>query len=399
MGEEATRKKLEAMKIHEYQAKDLLKALGTPVPRGGLAHTPEETRQRAKELGSPVVVVKAQIHAGGRGKAGGVKLVRSAEEAEAVAAALLGKNLVTHQTGPKGSLVRKLWVEEGLEIQREFYLSLLLDRERGCLCFMASAEGGMEIEEIAAASPEKILRKPVDMAAGFQPYVGRSLAFQLGLSAALAQRFCKLCSTLFAAYVEYDASLIEINPLVLLKSGEFVVLDCKMELDDNALFRQPKLLALEDVHESDARELEAKASGLAYISLEGNIGCMVNGAGLAMATMDAIGLAGGNPANFLDVGGSADKERVSKAFKLILEDKQVRAVLVNIFGGIMCCDVIAEGVVAAAKEVGLKLPLVVRLQGTNMEKGKALLAASGLPIIPADSLQEAAQTAVSVALQ
>ena len=385
------------MKIHEYQAKELLKAWGAPTPRGSLAHTPEEAAACARQLGTSVVAVKAQIHAGGRGKAGGVKLAKSPEEAAAAAAALLGKQLVTHQTGPKGSLVRKLWLEEGLHIEREFYLSLLLDRERGCLCFMACAEGGMEIEEVAAASPEKILHKPVDMAAGFQPHVGRSLAFQLGLSGAAVQHFCKLCHTLWQAYVEYDACVIEINPLVLLKSGALCVLDCKMELDDNALLRQPKLLALEDVHESDARELEAKAVGLAYISLEGNIGCMVNGAGLAMATMDAIGLAGGRPANFLDVGGSADKARVSKAFKLILEDTQVKAVLVNIFGGIMRCDVIAEGIIAAAKETGLKLPLVVRLQGTNREQGKALLEASGLSIIPADSLQEAAQAAVSVA--
>jgi len=387
------------MKIHEYQAKELLKAFGAPVPRGALAHTPEEVERHARQLGTGVVVVKAQIHAGGRGKAGGVRLAKSPKEAKEVAAGLLGRQLVTHQTGPKGSLVRKLWVEEGLEIEKEFYLSLLLDRGCGRLCFMASAEGGMEIEEVAAAFPEKILRKHVDMAAGFQPYVARSLAFGLGLSGAAAQGFVKLCHALFQAYMEYDASTLEINPLVLLKNGELRVLDCKMELDDNALFRQPKLLALEDEHESEPRELQAKAAGLAYISLEGDIGCMVNGAGLAMATMDAIGLAGGKPANFLDVGGSADQARVSKAFKLILDDKQVRAVLVNIFGGIMRCDVIAEGIIAAAKEVGLQLPLVVRLQGTNMEKGKALLAASGLSIIPADSLQTAAQTAVSVARQ
>jgi succinyl-CoA synthetase beta subunit len=387
------------MKVHEYQAKELLKALGAPVPRGGLAHTPEEAEQHARQLGTPVVVVKAQIHAGGRGKAGGVKLAKGPEAAKAVAAELLGKSLVTQQTGPKGSMVRKLWVEEGLEIEREFYLSLILDRALGGLCFMASAEGGMDIEEVAAASPEKILRKQVDMAVGFQPYVGRSLAFQLGLSGAAAQSFCKLCGTLVAAYQQYDACTIEINPLVLLKGGELKVLDCKLELDDNALFRQPALLALEDVHESEPRELQAKASGLAYISLEGDIGCMVNGAGLAMATMDAIGLAGGKSANFLDVGGSADQAQVSKAFKLILEDTQVKAVLVNIFGGIMRCDVIAEGIIAAAKEVGLRLPLVVRLQGTNREKGRALLAASGLSIISADTLQSAAETAVMAARQ
>lgn len=343
------------------------------------------------------MVLKAQIHAGGRGKAGGVKLVRGEEEAKATAAQLLGTRLVTKQTGPGGSLIRKLWVEEGLAIERELYLSLILDRAHGRLCFMASAEGGMEIEEVAERSPEKIIRKHIDMAVGFQPYVARSLAFQLGLSGAAVQGFCKLCRALFLAYLEHDISTIELNPLVLLKDGSLMVLDCKMEFDDNALFRQPKMAALEDEHESEPRELCAKAAGLAYISLEGNIGCMVNGAGLAMATMDAIGLAGGKPANFLDVGGSADQARVSTAFKLILEDKAVKAVLVNIFGGIMRCDVIAEGIIAAAKEIGLKLPLVVRLQGTKVEEGKALLAASGLPIIPADSLQSAAQTAVSAA--
>jgi len=387
------------MKIHEYQAKALLKALEAPVPRGSLARTPEEAEEAARQLGTSVVVVKAQIHAGGRGKAGGIKLAKSPKEAKAAAAALLGKPLVTKQTGPKGSLVRQLWVEEGLEIERELYVGLILDRACGRLCFMASAEGGMDIEEVAEASPEKILRKHVDMAAGFQPYVGRSLAFGLGLSGAAAQRFCQLCQTLLEAYVQHDAATLEINPLVLLKNGELQVLDCKMELDDNALFRQPQLLALEDAHESEPKELQAKAAGLSYISLEGDIGCMVNGAGLAMATMDAIGLAGGKPANFLDVGGSAGQAQVSKAFKLILEDSQVKAVLVNIFGGIMRCDVIAEGIVAAAKEVALKLPLVVRLQGTNMEKGKALLAASGLSIIPADSLAAAAQTAVLAARQ
>ncbi|MCL2012114.1 MAG: ADP-forming succinate--CoA ligase subunit beta [Cystobacterineae bacterium] len=385
------------MKIHEYQAKELLKAFGVPTPRGGLAHSPEEAKQCASQLGTSKVVLKAQIHAGGRGKAGGVQLAKTPTEAAAIAETLLGRPLVTAQTGPKGSWVRKLWVEEGLDIEREFYVGLVLDRACGRLCFMASAEGGMEIEEIAATSPEKILRRHVDMAAGFQPYIGRSLAFQLGLSGGAAQSFGKLCHALLRAYVEYDASTLEINPLVLLKSGELMALDCKMELDDNALFRQPKLLALEDEHESEPRELSAKAAGLAYISLHGDIGCMVNGAGLAMATMDAIGLAGGKPANFLDVGGGADQGKVSTAFKLILEDTQVRAVLVNIFGGIMRCDVIAEGIIAAAKEVGLKLPLVVRLQGTNVEKGKALLEASGLSILPADSLPSAAQAAVLAA--
>ncbi|MCL2258661.1 MAG: ADP-forming succinate--CoA ligase subunit beta [Cystobacterineae bacterium] len=387
------------MKIHEYQAKEILKAWGAPIPRGGLAHTPEEAGQRARELGGGVVVLKAQIHAGGRGKAGGVRVVRGPEEAEAVAKQLLGTRLTTQQTGPGGSLIRKLWIEEGLEIAREFYLSLILDRANGHLCWMASAEGGMDIEEVAAHSPEKIIRKHMDMAIGFQPHIGRSLAARLGLSGGAAQSFCKVCRALFLAYLENDASTLELNPLVLLKGGDLMVLDCKMDFDDNALFRQPKLLELEDEQESGPREVCAKAAGLAYISLEGNIGCMVNGAGLAMATMDAIGLAGGRPANFLDVGGSADKARVSTAFKLILEDAAVKAVLVNIFGGIMRCDVIAEGIIAAAKEMGLKLPLVVRLQGTNVEEGKALLAASGLPILSADSLQSAAKTAVLVARQ
>jgi succinyl-CoA synthetase beta subunit len=385
------------MKIHEYQGKQILQRYGVPVPRGILAHSPAEAEAAAKELGTPVVVVKAQIHAGGRGKGGGVKIARSPEQARELASAMLGMMLKTVQTGPEGQQVRKLYIEEGLEIARELYLGLTLDRATSRLTFMASSEGGVEIEEVAAKHPEKILREAVDPAVGFADFQGRKLAFGLGLSGDSVNRFVGFCRGLYRAYVETDASLAEINPVVVLKDGRVVALDSKMNFDENALYRHKDIAEYRDVHEEDPTEAEAKEHDLAYISLEGNIGCMVNGAGLAMATMDTIKLVGGAPANFLDVGGGASKEKVTAAFKMILRDPDVKAILVNIFGGIMKCDVIAEGVVAAAREVKLSVPLVVRLEGTNVEKGKEILKASGLPIIPADNLRQAAEKAVAAA--
>ncbi|MFZ5467883.1 MAG: ADP-forming succinate--CoA ligase subunit beta [Myxococcota bacterium] len=382
------------MKIHEYQGKEIFKKYGVPVPRGILVHSPAEAERAAKDLGTPVVVVKAQIHAGGRGKGGGVKLAKSPEEAKELAGKMLGMMLKTHQTGPEGQKVRKLYIEEGLAIARELYLGVTLDRATSRITFMASSEGGVEIEEVAAKHPEKILREAVDPAVGFLDFQGRNLAFGLGLSGATVNKFVVFCRALYQAYMDTDASLAEINPLVVLKDGSVVALDAKMNFDENALFRHPDIAELRDVDEEDPREAKAKEHDLAYISLDGDIGCMVNGAGLAMATMDTIKLVGGTPANFLDVGGGATKEKVTAAFKLILADPQVKAVLVNIFGGIMKCDVIAEGVVAAAKEVRLHVPLVVRLEGTNVEKGKEILKGSGLPIISADNLRQAAEKAV-----
>ncbi|HZA51702.1 MAG TPA: ADP-forming succinate--CoA ligase subunit beta [Myxococcaceae bacterium] len=385
------------MKIHEYQGKEILRRYGVPVPRGMLVRTPEEAEKAAAELGTRVVVVKAQIHAGGRGKGGGVKLAKSAAEAKELAGKMLGMMLKTHQTGAEGQKVRKLLIEEGLDIARELYLGVTLDRATSRITFMASAEGGVEIEEVAASHPEKIFREAVDPVLGFADYQGRKLAYALGLSGATVNRFVGFGKALYQAYVDTDASLAEINPLVLLKDGAVVALDAKMNFDENALFRHKDIAAMRDVDEEDPREAAAKEHDLAYIALDGNIGCMVNGAGLAMATMDTIKLVGGNPANFLDVGGGASRDKVTAAFKLILSDPKVRAVLINIFGGIMKCDVIAEGVVAAAREVRLEVPLVVRLEGTNVEKGKEILKASGLPIIPADNLRQAAERAVAAA--
>ena len=385
------------MKIHEYQGKEILRRYGVPVPRGILVHTPEEAEKAAAELGTRVVVVKAQIHAGGRGKGGGVKLAKSAAEAKELAGKMLGMMLKTHQTGAEGQKVRKLLIEEGLDIARELYLGVTLDRATSRITFMASAEGGVEIEEVAASHPEKIFREAVDPVLGFADYQGRKLAYALGLSGATVNRFVGFGKALYQAYVDTDASLAEINPLVLLKDGAVVALDAKMNFDENALFRHKDIAAMRDVDEEDPREAAAKEHDLAYIALDGNIGCMVNGAGLAMATMDTIKLVGGNPANFLDVGGGASRDKVTAAFKLILSDPKVRAVLINIFGGIMKCDVIAEGVVAAAREVRLEVPLVVRLEGTNVEKGKEILKVSGLPIIPADNLRQAAEKAVAAA--
>ncbi|MBL9039728.1 MAG: ADP-forming succinate--CoA ligase subunit beta [Archangium sp.] len=383
------------MKIHEYQGKQLFRKYGVPVPRGIVVKNADDAEKAAKELGTKVTVVKAQIHAGGRGKGGGVKLAKSPAEAKTLAASMLGMMLKTIQTGPEGQKVSTLYIEEGLDIEKEYYLGLTLDRATGRNTFMASTEGGVEIEEVAHTHPEKILREAVDPAVGFQDFQGRKMAYGLGLSGDSVGKFVKFCRALYTAYVESDASLAEINPLVKLKDGSIVALDSKMNFDDNALYRQKDVVEMRDVAEEDPREAKAKEFDLAYIALEGNIGCMVNGAGLAMATMDTIKLVGGQPANFLDVGGGATKEKVTAAFKLILADPAVKAVLVNIFGGIMKCDVIAEGIIAAAKEVQLSIPLVVRLEGTNVALGKEILSKSGLKITPADNLRQAAEKAVA----
>jgi len=378
------------MNIHEHQAKELLKRFGVAVPRGRAAFTAEEAVAAAKELGGPVWVVKAQIHAGGRGKAGGVKVVKSVDDVAATAKKMLGMNLVTHQTGPQGRIVKRVYIEEGCDIKRELYLGVLLDRQTSRITFMASTEGGMDIEEVAHKTPEKITRVAVDPAAGMQPFHARRIAYALGLEGDQVKSATKFLHALYRAYTELDASLLEINPLVITGKGDVIALDAKMNFDDNALYRHKDVEALADENEIDPTELEAGKHNLNYVKLDGSIGCMVNGAGLAMATMDIIKLYGGEPANFLDVGGGATKERVTVAFKLILTDKNVKGILVNIFGGIVRCDVIAEGVVAAARELALKVPLVVRLVGTNMEQGKKILAESGLKILAADDLADAA---------
>ena len=382
------------MKIHEYQGKELFRKYGVPTPRGILALSPKDAEAAAKELATPVVVVKAQIHAGGRGKGGGVKLAKSPAEAKELAKAMLGMKLKTIQTGPEGQTVHKVYIEEGLAIAQELYLGVTLDRATSRITFMASREGGVEIEEVAAHHPEKILREAVDPAVGFLDFQGRKLAFGLGLSGPTVNKFVQFCSSLYKMYMETDSSLVEINPLVILKDGGVVALDAKVNFDENALYRHKDLLEYRDLAEEEPRETQAKEYDLAYIALDGNIGCMVNGAGLAMATMDTIKLVGANPANFLDVGGGATKEKVTAAFKLILADPAVKAVLVNIFGGIMKCDVIAEGVVAAVKEIGLKVPLVVRLEGTNVDLGKKIIAESKLNVTSADDLDDAAQKIV-----
>jgi succinyl-CoA synthetase beta subunit len=385
------------VKIHEYQAKEILKRFGVPVPRGILATTPLQAEGAARQLGGGICAVKAQIHAGGRGKAGGIKLARSPEEARLHAEALLGMVLHTPQTGPEGQEVRKLYIEEGVRIARELYMAITLDREKGRMTVMASSEGGMDIEEVAAHSPEKILKESVDPLIGFVPFQARRLAFQLGLQGDSVGAFVKFASGLYKSVMRTDASLAEVNPLVVTATGAVIALDAKMNFDDNALFRHPEVAALRDPGEEDPKETQAKEYDLAYIALDGNIGCMVNGAGLAMATMDVIQLAGGSPANFLDVGGGADEKKVTEAFKIILQDPKVKAVLVNIFGGIMKCDVIANGVVAAARQVGLSVPLVVRLQGTNVELGNEIIAKSGLDIIAAEDLGDAAKKVVAAA--
>ena len=385
------------MNVHEYQAKTLFRAFGVAVPEGRLATTPAEAEQAARALGSPVVVVKAQVHAGGRGKAGGVKLAKSPAEAKQAASEILGMTLVSHQTGPEGKLVRKVYVEAGCEIARELYLAILLDRATEKLAIIASTEGGMDIEEVAARTPEKLLTVHVDPNAGLHPFQVRRVAAALGLEGASARRLEAFLGGLYRLYVETDASLVEINPLVVTKAGELLALDGKLNFDDNALARHPDVRELRDPEEEDPRERAAKEIDLAYVGLDGDIGCMVNGAGLAMATLDMIQVCGGRPANFLDAGGGADQEKVKEAFKLILRDDKVRAILVNIFGGIVRCDLIAEGVVAAAQELGVGVPLVVRLQGNYAAEGRAILASSGLDITPAETLREAGERAVAAA--
>jgi succinyl-CoA synthetase beta subunit len=383
------------MNIHEYQAKALLRDYGVGVLSGQVAYTPEEAEAAARALGGPIWVVKAQIHAGGRGKGGGVKLARSVEEVRQLADQMLGMTLVTHQTGPEGRQVRRVYVEDGCEIARELYLAALIDRAAARLTLMASTEGGVDIEEVAAKTPEKIIKVAIDPAIGFQPFHGRQIAFGLGLEGRQVSRAVTFMGGVCRAFAELDASLIEINPLVVTEGGDLVALDAKMNFDGNALYRQPKVVQLRDLDEEDPHEIEASRHELNYIKLDGNIGCMVNGAGLAMATMDIIKLHGGAPANFLDVGGGANKERVTAAFKLLLSDPKVEGVLINIFGGIMRCDVIAEGIVAAAREVNIGVPLVVRLEGTNVDLGKQILDQSGLPITAASDLADAAQKIVS----
>ncbi|WKZ33486.1 MAG: ADP-forming succinate--CoA ligase subunit beta [Thermodesulfobacteriota bacterium] len=387
------------MNIHEYQAKQILARYGVAVPKGKIAFTPAEAEEAAREFIAEkgVCVVKAQIHAGGRGKAGGVKLAKSKEEAAKIAEELLGKVLVTHQTGPAGKEVKKVYVEEGCQIARELYLGLVVDRSTQKVVIMASTEGGVEIEEVAEKTPEKILKELVDPAVGLIPFQGRKLAFGLGIDKALAGKAVKFMTGLYNAFVASDCSMAEINPLVITKDGDIMALDAKMSFDDNALFRHKDIEGMRDLDEEDPKEVAASRFNLNYVTLDGNIGCMVNGAGLAMATMDMIKLSGGSPANFLDVGGGANKDQVTAAFKLITSDPNVKGVLVNIFGGIMRCDIIAEGIMAAAKEVGLKVPLVVRLQGTNVEQGRKLLAGSGLNIITAENMDEAAEKAVAAA--
>ena len=388
------------MNIHEYQAKQIIARYGVKVPRGQVAYTPSEAEDFAKSLDSGVYVVKAQIHAGGRGKGGGVKVVKSVEAVREEAKRILGMTLITKQTGPKGKEVKRIYIEEGCEIDRELYLGMVIDRGNSRITMMASTEGGMEIEEVAARTPEKILKEAIDPVVGFSGFQARNLAFGLGLKGKQVGKAVKLMTALYNAFISSDASLIEINPLVVTKPGsdgvgDIMALDAKMNFDDNALFRHKDIEELRDFNEEDPKEVEASKHDLSYIALDGSIGCMVNGAGLAMSTMDIIQLKGGSPANFLDVGGGATTEVVTAAFKLILSDINVKAVLVNIFGGIMRCDVIAHGVVEAAKEVGIKIPLVVRLEGTNVEKGKAILASSDLAIISADDLNDAAEKAVA----
>ena len=384
------------MNLHEYQAKELFERYGIPVPKGKLADQPNAVRQAAKELGGRVVV-KAQVHAGGRGKAGGVKLVDDPDAASDAASAMLGERLVTHQTGPGGLPIGNVWVEEPSEIARELYLSALVDRGSERIVFMASPDGGMDIEEVAAKTPERIRSVHVDPAAGLQAYQARELGFFLDLNKEQVGQFTRILDGLYRLFTELDASLVEINPLIVTGTGDLRALDAKLNFDDNALFRHKEIAALRDLSQEDERERIALQHDLNYVPLDGNIGCMVNGAGLAMATMDIIQLHGGAPANFLDVGGGATAERVTNAFKLITSSSDVKAILVNIFGGIVRCDLIAEGIIEAVKQVGLKVPVVARLQGTNMEKGQELLRNSGLKITPVDDLTEAAETVVALA--
>jgi succinyl-CoA synthetase beta subunit len=385
------------MKIHEYQGKELLKRFGVPVPRGIVARTADEAYQAAKDLACEPVVVKAQIHAGGRGKGGGVKLAKNAEEAREIAKQMLGMKLITHQTGPEGREVRVLLIEEGLPIDKEFYLGIVLDRASGRPVFMASAAGGMDIEEVAAKTPEQIFKETVDPAVGFRPFQARKLAFALELPSDLISQAAKFMQSLYTAYEAMDATLLEINPFLLTKDNRLIALDAKVNFDDNALFRHPDFRDLRDLNEEEPLEIEASKFDLNYIKLDGNIACMVNGAGLAMATMDIIKLAGGEPANFLDVGGGASQERVEAAFRILLADPNVRAVLINIFGGIVRCDMVARGVVGAAKNLGVKVPVVVRLEGTNVEEGQRVIRDSGLGFTVANGMKDAAEKVVALA--
>ena len=385
------------MKIHEYQAKAILARYGVTTPRGEVAITKEEAREAAQRLKSDVVVVKAQIHAGGRGKGGGVKLARSADEAADIAIHILGMNLVSPQTGPRGRLVKRLLIEEGLDIKRELYLGLLIDRGTGLPVFMASAAGGMEIEEVAKTNPEAIIREPIHPVVGLQPYQARKIAFGLGLPAEVVSQATPFLQALYRAFIDTDATLLEINPCVLTGEGKLVALDAKMTFDDNALFRHSNFRELRDLDEEDPLEVEASKHGLNYIKLDGRVACMVNGAGLAMATMDIIKYAGGSPANFLDVGGGASAEQVKNAFRILMNDPSVRAVFINIFGGILRCDVLATGVVSAAKDLQLKVPVVVRMEGTNVELGQQILRKSGLNFTIADGMKDGAEKVVALA--
>jgi succinyl-CoA synthetase beta subunit len=388
------------MKIHEYQAKAILSKYGVAVPRGEMATTVEEAKQIARRLfdnGSSVVVVKAQIHAGGRGKGGGVKLAKSVEEAAQLAEKMLGMTLITHQTGPEGKVVQRLLIEEGLPIERELYLSMLLDRQEAKLLIMASQAGGMEIEEVAAKEPEKIIKEHIEPGIGLIPFQARKIAFALGLKPELVNQAVALLTGLYKAYLDTDASLVEVNPLITTKDNRVIALDAKVNFDDNALFRHKDIKELRDITEEDPLEVEASKYGLNYIKLDGTVGCMVNGAGLAMATMDIIKYAGGMPANFLDVGGGANEEQVTHAFEILLSDKHVKAVLINIFGGILRVDTLANGVVMAAKKTNIQLPIVLRLEGTNVEQGREILKASGLNFIVAETMKDAAEKVVAAA--
>ena len=385
------------MKIHEYQGKELLKQYGVSTPRGIVARTPEEAEQAARDLGTDVVVVKAQIHAGGRGKGGGVKLAKSPEEAREIASQILGMNLVTHQTGPEGREVKTLLIEEGLPIDREFYLAVTLDRTSGRNVLMGSSAGGMDIEKVAEETPELILKEKIDPSVGLRPFQARKIAFGLGIPDELVNHAAKFMLALYEAYEKMDASLLEINPFLLTKDNRLIALDAKVNFDDNAMFRHKEYADLRDLNEEEPLEIEASKFDLNYIKLDGNIGCMVNGAGLAMATMDIIKLAGGEPANFLDVGGGASQERVQNAFRILLADENVEAVLINIFGGIVRCDMVARGVVEAAKNLGVSIPIVARLEGTNVEEGKRVLQESGINILSADGMRDAAEKVVAAA--
>ncbi|MFC3797822.1 ADP-forming succinate--CoA ligase subunit beta [Cohnella sp. GCM10012308] len=384
------------MNIHEYQGKEVLRQYGVAVPRGKVAFTVDEAVKAAEELGTAVSVVKAQIHAGGRGKAGGVKVAKNLDEVRQYASDILGKVLVTHQTGPEGKEVKRLLIEEGCDIKKEYYVGLVVDRGTGCVVLMASEEGGTEIEEVAAHSPEKIIKEIVDPAIGLQTFQARRIAYAINIPNELVNKAAKFMLSLYQAFVDKDCSIAEINPLVVTGGGDVMALDAKLNFDSNALFRHKDILELRDLDEEDEKEIQASKFDLSYIALDGNIGCMVNGAGLAMATMDIIKYFGGEPANFLDVGGGATKEKVTEAFKIILSDANVKGIFVNIFGGIMKCDIIAEGVVAAARELGLDKPLVVRLEGTNVKLGKEILNNSGLNIVAADSMSDGAQKIVAL---